>query len=327
MIDPSGVADRYRDFAAWASGQSVCFEQWAELVAGDAAVLAWIAALPEAKQQPNLVFAAARWNGVTAPGPYEGLREALLGDRGGIRDTIVSRSTQTNEVGRLATLVPAFAQLAAEQPLALLEVGASAGLCLYPDRYDYDWRPVGRLTGSGGPTLRCDVVGAMPVPTTPLQVSWRGGIDLNPLDVNDEESMRWLTMLVWPEQHQRRQRLSEAIAIARQDPPTLRAGNLLDLVSQQVEEAAEHGVVVVFHSAVITYLTTGDRAAFAALMGDLVGRGRCRWVSNEGPGVLPDVTRTASDTSDDKTTFVLGVDGRAVARTHQHGATMRWLRP
>ena len=35
-------------------------------------------------------------------------------------------------------------------------------------------------------------------------------------------------------------------------------------------------------------------------------------------GVLTDVTRTAPNTQDDDLTFVLGVDGRAVARTHQH---------
>lgn len=155
MVEPEGLAARYRAFATWASGQSACFEQWAEQVAGDDAVLAWIAALPEPKQQPNLVFAAARWQGVPAPGPYAGLRDALLGDRGDLRATILNRSTQTNEVGRLATLVPAFALLGEGRPLALLEVGASAGLCLYPDRYDYDWTPAGRLTGSGGPTLRC----------------------------------------------------------------------------------------------------------------------------------------------------------------------------
>ena len=56
------------------------------------------------------MFAAARWHGVPAPGPYDGLREALLGDDGTIRATILGRSTQTNEVGRLATLTPAFAE-------------------------------------------------------------------------------------------------------------------------------------------------------------------------------------------------------------------------
>ena len=78
-------------------------------MAGDPEVLAWVDALPGIKKQPNLVFAAARWHGVPAPGPYAGLRAALLADDGSIRATILARSTQTNEVGRLATLVPAFA--------------------------------------------------------------------------------------------------------------------------------------------------------------------------------------------------------------------------
>ncbi|MGI3780230.1 MAG: DUF2332 domain-containing protein [Janthinobacterium lividum] len=327
MSESSGVARQYRDFARQASGQSDCFEQWAEAVAGDEDVLAWIAALPEAKQQPNLVFAAGRWNGVPAPGPYAGLREALLNDRGDIRDTIITRSTQTNEVGRLATLVPAMSTLAAGQPVALLEVGASAGLCLYPDRYDYDWWPTGRLTGSGGPTLSCDVVGAMPVPDAPLHVTWRGGIDLNPLDVTDDEAMDWLTTLVWPEQEDRRRRLRDAIAMARDDPPVLVRGDLVDKLPQQIDEAAEHGTVVVFHSAVIAYLNTPDRATFAAVMNDLVAAGRCRWISNEGPRVLPEVTSTAPDAQHESPTFVLGVDGRAVARTHPHGAAMRWVGP
>ena len=70
---------------------------------------AWIESLPGLKRQPNLVFAAARWHGVPAPGPYDGLRDALLADDGVIRATIMARATQTNEVGRLATLLPAFA--------------------------------------------------------------------------------------------------------------------------------------------------------------------------------------------------------------------------
>ena len=97
---------------------SACFAEWTQGVLGDAEVQAWLATLPDGKAQPNLVFAAARWHGVPAPGPYAGLRDALLGDDaagGAVRRTILARATQTNEVGRLATLVPAFAGLA-ERP-------------------------------------------------------------------------------------------------------------------------------------------------------------------------------------------------------------------
>jgi len=91
-------AARYGDFAGAASGQSACFEQWATEVSGDQDVLGWLADLPEDKQQPNLVFAAARWHGVPAPGAYQVLRDALIHDNGAIRSTIMKRSTQTNEV-------------------------------------------------------------------------------------------------------------------------------------------------------------------------------------------------------------------------------------
>ena len=73
----SDVADQYADFARYADG-SPCLRAWALAVADDEDVLAWIGSLPPIKQQPNLVFAAARWHGVPAPGPYVGLRDAAM---------------------------------------------------------------------------------------------------------------------------------------------------------------------------------------------------------------------------------------------------------
>ena len=40
----------------------------------------------------------------------------------------------------------------------------------------------------------------------------------------------------------------------------------------------------------LAYLTGPDRERFHDLMTGLVAAGRCRWISNEGPRVLPDVT-------------------------------------
>ena len=292
-------------------------------------MLAWIEGLPPVKQQPNLVLAAARWHGVAAPGPYDGLRRALLDDDGAIRATILARATQTNEVGRLATLVPWLAGLArgaGDRPLALLEVGASAGLCLYPDRYSYAWSTDdGTVEAGSGPLLTCAVTGTLPGPSEPPAVGWRGGIDLHPLDVTDDDAMAWLDNLVWPEQDDRRARLRAAVEVARADPPRLIAGDLLDELPELVGEAAAYGPVVVFHSAVIAYLDPADRERFHSLMTTLVGAGRCRWVSNEGPQVLPAVTATGPALPEDHPAFVLGVDGRAVAWTHGHGASMHVL--
>ena len=324
--DLEAVARHHRGFAVATRGQSACYQAWSTAIADDPDVLAWIAALPRAKQQPNLLFAAARWHGVPAPGPYAGLRDALLRDDGTIRATMLARATQTNEVGRLATLVPAFARIAeaASRPLALLEVGASAGLCLYPDRYGYAWPPLGTLTGDG-PTLGCPASGPLPVPARPIEVAWRGGVDLQPIDVADDDAVAWLEVCVWPEQDERRARLREAVAIARTDPPHLVRGDLFDLLRDQVAVAAEHGPVVVFHTAVALYLDRAGRERFTELMLDLVGAGACRWVSNEQHDILPRVTATTAERADDWHSFVLGVDGRAVAFTHQHGAGIRWL--
>lgn len=322
------IPTQYADFAAHADG-SPCFEAWARGVVEDPEVQAWVRTLPGIKQQPNLVFAAARWHGVPAPGPYAGLREALLADDAGggpIRATIMQRATQTNEVGRLATLTPVLARVAREagRPLALLEAGASAGLCLYPDRWSYAWPGVGALAGPG-PLLRCEVTGPMPVPAALPEVAWRGGLDLHPLSVADADQMAWLANLVWPEQDDRRARLEQAVAIAAADPPHLVAGDLLDDLPALVEEAASYGEVVVFHSAVLAYVDDPGRRRFERLMARLVGEGRCRWVSNEGGRVLPGVAATGPAVPDDVASFVLGLDGQAVAWTHGHGSSMRWL--
>ncbi|WP_372729326.1 DUF2332 family protein [Nocardioides sp.] len=266
---------QYVEFAAHTRGESPCFTAWAQEVAEDREVLAWIGTLPGIKQQPNLVFA----------------------------------------------------RLARGRPLALLEVGASAGLCLHPDGFDYEWETTAGPVriGSGGPRLRCRVTGTPPLPEAPPEVAWRGGIDLNPLDVADEEAMAWLTNLVWPEQDERRDRLTAAIEVARRTPPTLVRGDLVEELPALLERAAAHGPVVVFHSAVVAYLAPEERWRFAELMTGLVAEGVCHWVSNEARQVLPSIASTAPEIPEEEGAFVLGADGRAVALTHGHGQAMTWL--
>ncbi len=334
----AATEEQYAEFASYADS-SPTYQRWARAVSQDAQVVEWINTLPRIKRQPNLVLAAVRWHGVPTPGLYAGFRDALLNDGGAIRATIMARRTQTNEVGRLATLMPAFYRIWREghQPLALLEVGASAGLCLYPDRYDYRWHArdqpgtVHSLHGSGGPELTCTArqpSGARVTATWPTAypvIAYRCGIDLNPLDVTDPDAMAWLTNLVWPEEDRRRERLAAAIDLASADPPQIVAGDLLDLLPQQVERASAYGEVVVFHSAVIAYLEPARQLDFHTLMSDLVARGACRWVSNEDKHVLPSVTATGPPIPPDHPTFVLALDGQVLAWTHGHGSSMTRL--
>ena len=41
--------------------------------------------------------------------------------------------------------------------------------------------------------------------------------------------------------------------------------------------------------------------------------------------MLPEIAATGPELPEDLMTFVLGVDGQAVAWTHGHGRSMRWL--
>jgi hypothetical protein len=172
------------------------------------------------------------------------------------------------------------------------------------------------------PVLRCDVTGAPPLPGRPPQVAWRGGLDLNPLDVADENAMAWLENLVWPEQQDRRTRLRQAIEVARADPPRLLRGDLFTALPELLRDVPDGTTVVVFHSAVVAYLEPHDRGRFQTMMTSLVADGVCRWVSNEAPSVLPAVVPAGAGPVG---RFVMGLDGRAVAWTHGHGRSMTWL--
>jgi hypothetical protein len=141
------TAARYRAFADEARGRSPQYEELTIAVADDPLVLGFLDALPPAKRQPNLLFAAAYYL-LGAPVDIRALR-GLVTDRGDdLARTMLTRRTQTNEPARCATLLPALALL--PPPLALIEVGASAGLTLLPDRYFYDYDIAVDDAASGG---------------------------------------------------------------------------------------------------------------------------------------------------------------------------------
>ena len=187
--------------------------------AADPAVIGFLLTLPREKRQPNLFLAAARHLFGT-PAGWDQLRSRVLQDTDTLRAVMLARSTQTNEPGRCAALLPVLAGL--PEPLALLEVGASAGLCLLPDFYAYDYGgalvapEVQRLTS---PVFTCAINAATPVPTRPPRVVWRAGLDLNPVDLADPAEVAWLEALVWPEQTDRLARLRAAIMIAAEQKP------------------------------------------------------------------------------------------------------------
>jgi len=198
--DHDETAAAYRRFTdREARGRSPLYEALARGVADDADVLACLAGLPRPKRQPNLLLAATR-HVAGVPRDWPEFKGTALARWDEIRAVILRRSTQTNEPGRCATLLPVLARL--RQPVALIEVGASAGLCLLPDRYGYDYGTRRRLRPARGaddaPVFPCEADAATPLPKALPRVAWRRGLDLNPLDIGDADQMAWLETLVWP---------------------------------------------------------------------------------------------------------------------------------
>jgi hypothetical protein len=297
-------------------GVSPSYERLCLGVADDLALILLLETLPPPKRQPNLLLATVRF----LDGPvdsYAAFRAFVLAQWATVSRTMLARRTQTNEPRRCATLLPALAAL--PQPLALLEVGASAGLCLYPDRYAYRYN--GRAVLGASPVVfDCTVTGAAPLPTTLPSVVWRAGLDLNPLDVHDDDDMRWLRNLVWPEQIDRFETLSAAIDVARRDPVVVQSGDLTTDVAAVAATAPANATLVVFHSAVLAYLDDAQRALFRAEMGKLAARRPTVWVSNEGPGVVVDLPVPPGPVP-----FVLARDGVALAYASPHGEWLDWF--
>ncbi|MFB7878568.1 DUF2332 domain-containing protein [Nocardia sp. NPDC056064] len=314
-------AQRFREFALReARGNSPLYHRRALDIAADPDTLALIAALPPDKQQPNLILAAARVNGANTE-RYQEFREQFHANWPAIARTALTRRTQTNEAGRAASLLPVLAAL--PEPLSLIEVGASAGLCLYPDRFSYRYGHTG-VDPEEGPSpvvLSCTTTGPVPIPARLPRVVYRAGVDLNPLDAADSRDRDWLAALVWPGQEDRVSRLRAACAIAAADPPEVVAGDLIEKVTGLVAAAPRNSTVVVFHSAVLTYLSPEARTEFRSTVRALP----CHWISQEGPAVLPWLTGQLPERDSCAARLVVALDEVPLAYAGPHGQSLDWF--
>jgi len=316
------IAERYRRFAqVEAQGHSPLYEMLAFHVAQAPEALSFLMRLPRERQQPNLFFAAIRLVAGTPASPQD-FDQALREHADAIAKIMLSRTTQTNEPGRCASLLPALAQIYG--PLALIEVGASAGLCLLPDAYGYDW---GRqrlaapdCSGASAPVFFCEASDATPLPSRHPEIVWRAGLDLNPLNVSKDADVAWLEHLVWPEHEARLARLRAAISLASRHPPRVERGDLRKNLPELIAEAPADATVVVFHTAVLSYVANRtDRDDFARMM----ARPGVIWLSNEAPHVFPQFAKRADPAGNGM--FLLAANGNPIAWTGPHGQSVRWI--
>jgi hypothetical protein len=328
MNEATDIRLRYRQFADMeCKGYSDVYYRLALAVSEDDEVIAFIGEMPVT--QPNLFFASIQF--LTGPDSMPKTRSelrAFLKRRGReIADVMRSRRTQTNEVGRCAVLLPALPL----GPLALVEVGASAGMCLLLDRFYYEFGST-RVGDASSPVhLRCTVAGPLLLPRAVPHVVWRRGLDASPINVRDDDAIRWLLACVWPDHPERRRRLEGAIHLAKADPPAVSAGDAVDDLPAVLAEVPGDAQLVVFHSAVLNYVSADRRQRFADVLADASKRREVVWLSNEAPGVIPEMTVLAPSLSELR--FLVGrtqfTNGRRrdqlLALAHPHGADLTWL--
>lgn len=303
------TADWYVRAAREFAGHSALHVAWASGVAADDAVLELLDRLPRDRRQPSLIFSIATWLGARES-DYAGFRTWLIENWPAVEQGARERRTQTNEVGRCAPLVAALARIPG--PLALLEVGASAGLCLLADRFSYRFGD-GPVLGSGSPLVECAVDDPDLAPAALPDIRWRLGIDLDPLSAADPGDVDWLEALVPLDRQDRRQRLRTALDTARRDPPSVVRGDALHDLAATAARAPRDATLVVVSLGTLVYLSPTAREVFPAAVADL----GARLVTLEQSGIA-DTTRMPGR-------FVLAVDGVAVAVASPHGDRLQAL--
>ncbi len=260
---------------------SPSYECWANHIASDRD-LREIASTGR-RPIPNLMLAAVhflvqshpraelgRYFGTVNPTPLSAeagwpqFREFCLAHRHEIVDIMQSRITQTNEVRRSAYLAAAFHtvwRLNGKIPLAVIEIGTAAGLNLCFDHYAFTVN--GHLVGRTDSPLVLDIDAkgsiAPPIPSFPLPVERRIGIDLQPISADDVPGCAWLDALVWPEEKDRRVALHSALHIAAKVPHQLIAADAAEILDDVFSQISTGATLCVFQTHCFNQMTLAAR--------------------------------------------------------------------
>ncbi len=215
------------------------------------------------------------------------LAAALDGSREAVFDALAHRGVQTNETSRaIAWLWPAALARAGDEahPLALADVGASAGLNLVADALPPFWH-----TADGSPL-------ELPGRVHPVA---RLGLDPAPLDAFREDDARWLRACIWPGAGEREERFDAALAAfhaarVRPDAPVLVpiAASSVPARLNLLSAAEASALVLAYQTVMRDYLEPAEREDYEEGMLEWLAThpaGRALWVEleplSEEPGL------------------------------------------
>lgn len=236
----------------------------------------------------------------------------------------LGNAPQTNEIARASVLFPGMLEIArlTRLPLALHEIGASAGLNLMADRFFYKFAKVELGDPVSAVRLAPEIRGATPDPRGQIDIVQRNGCDLTPLDIANPAHRLRLRSYVWPDQPDRLQRLDDAMAIAGQTPFTLVSADAADYLDGAFSTRKLGQVFVLFHSVMWQYLPDETKRRIESSL-ERAGNGATRdapiaWLRMEGlGGVEPYATL--------QLTLWPGGETTRLARCDWHCRWIEWL--
>lgn len=360
--DPIDLGAQFRAFAETAGRDGAhLYERISLGVGGDAELLDLAAGSPPEQRRPNLLLSAVHFlllggedhplgdryptvhllrragRPPTVGDPFPDFRDFCLSRREPLAALLATRATQTNEVGRSTALLPGLAAASAAcggRPLSLLDLGASAGLNLLPDRYSYDYGDGLRAGDPASPVLlHCELRHGRPDVELPGLLH-RAGLDRRPVDPTDEPSARWLLGCLWPDHLMRFERMRAALELAVDQPerPPVIRGDMVDQLPEAASGAPTEEPLCVLHSWTAAYLTPDRQRALATALGALARDRPVVWLFAEEPSEVPGLPMPPAPTEGRRgatalvlTTFDGGTPrSRRLADMHPHGRWLRW---
>lgn len=254
-----------------------------------------------------------------------GLRAAIVQDDA-VLAAYLDSAPQTNEIGRSAILLGGLLSLArrVKFPVALYEIGASAGLNMLFDRWYYDLGQ-GGFWGAAQSKVRltCEWTGATPAVQTPLGIVSRAASDLAPLEAGKQADRDRLLSYIWPDQTARLERTTAALDIAAAQGLVVEKADALDWVSRRLQpsSAAPGTVTVLWHSVFLQYL---DSAGRRSLIDAIRARGSAATTQSPFAWLEMEAGRESRQQCELRLTLWPGGETIHLADVDWHGRTAAW---
>jgi hypothetical protein len=175
---------------------------------------------------------------------------------------------QTNEIARSGMLLPGFLFIARKYglPLAVREIGSSAGLNLNFDRFHYRYGSLEWGDAASPVRLSPAMRGNSPPLEGDLAVASREGCDIAPVDLTNPARALALRSYIWADQIARLERLDAAIGVAKRFPVRVVGSDAAGFVKKSLTGRAPGQAFVLFHSIVWQYMHEPTKSAIESSM-------------------------------------------------------------